>query len=102
MIHVVDNWVIDADARTYVVGKLSNYVIKKTGEVKGYIQNPLYYPSLTMALKTIVDLAERDVVSQCNGDLADLSSALLKLHEQYASAIYAAFPQMIIREEVKA
>lgn len=102
MIHVVDNWVIDADARTYVVGKLSNYVNKNTGEVKEYIQNPLYYPSLTMALKAIVDLAERDVVSQCNGDLADLSSALLKLHEQYTAAICAAFPQMVIREEVKA
>lgn len=101
MIHVVDNWVIDADARTYVVGKLSKYTNKETKEVKEYIQNPLYYPSLTMALKTIVDLAEREVVTKCDGGLAELSSALLELHEQYAASIHAAFPQLTIREEVK-
>ena len=59
MIKLIDNYVLDADARCYTIGTLAKNK-NRDGSITESIQNPGYYTTLPQALNAILKRIERD------------------------------------------
>ena len=99
MIKVIDNWVLDADARQYTIGKLVKRTNKKTGELEEYIQDPSHHTSLCKALTALVKRYERGVIKESSGDIKTLHEAVQASHKRLENAIAKAFPELKIVED---
>lgn len=64
MIKIFD-WVIDADSRCYIVGKLKQRTTKE-GKTEEYVADPKYYSTLTMAFDSIREAERRNIVKEGN------------------------------------
>lgn len=78
----VEGWVIDADERCYITGKLRTRT-KKDGEVEEYIHNPRYYPCLLDAVKGIVEAERRAIVQQQDWRLPELMAAIRESDDRF-------------------
>lgn len=71
----VEGWVIDADERCYIAGRLKTRT-KKDGETEEYIHNPKYYTSLAHAVEAIVETERRAIVQKRDWRLPELMAAI--------------------------
>ena len=72
MIHLINDYYLNADNNCYTVG-----ISKKNKDGKTYISNPKYYNTLDRAISSTAELVLRDKIS--SGYVDTLSSALAEL-----------------------
>jgi hypothetical protein len=63
MIHIVDDWYMDADRFCYTVGRLATRKDKK-GEEQEYLKNPTYHGTVAHALRSILEDGVRDKIEK--------------------------------------
>ena len=93
MIKLIDNYVIDADARCYTIGTLTKNKNKEDGTITESIQNPGYYTTLQQALNGILKRIERDTTRNTTGDLKALTEAIRASHDRVVEAFNKCFPE---------
>ena len=64
---LIEDWVIDADDRCYILGRLKTRT-NKNGEAEQYIHNARYFTRLSDALNAILETEKRKIVR--NNDLS--------------------------------
>lgn len=72
MIHLINDYYLNADNNCYTVG-----VPKKNKDGKTYISSPKYYNALDKAISSTAERVLRDKIS--SGDIDTLNSALAEL-----------------------
>lgn len=88
MIRVIDSWVIDVDAKQYVVGKLSMKK-NKDGKLEEYITNPSYYSDLPKALTAISKRLRAEALFDADGDLTVAMKAIKEADARMLQAVSA-------------
>ena len=72
MIHLINDYYLDADNNCYTVG-----IPKKNKDEKTFISKPKYYSTLDRAISSTAERVLRDKISY--GDIDTLNSALAEL-----------------------
>ena len=72
MIHLINDYYLNADNSCYIVG-----IPKKNKDGKTYISSPKYYNALDKAISSTAERVLRDKIS--SGDIDTLNSALVEL-----------------------
>lgn len=83
MIRIAD-WVIDADDRCYIVGKLKTRKVKTkdgTELFEDYIANPRYYTTLKNACDGILEAENRNIIR--DGEMT-LTEAIYRIEQKKA------------------
>lgn len=73
----IKGWVVDADDKCYIVGRLKTRKNKDGGEEE-YIAAPRYYGTLAHALNAILESERRAVLAEGEHTVASLRRALEK------------------------
>lgn len=97
MIHIKD-WVIDADERCYIVGKLKTRKIKdKDGNEKteSFISNARYYSSLRTAFNGVLESERRNVVQDNELTLAEAVLRMTQMQDEFC----ALFRSILMEED---
>jgi len=93
MIHVNERWEIDSDPRNYILLESHETVNKKTGKPTGKISTSTYgfYPSLSLALRAIVNQETLDII----GDgYISLREAIRRI-EEIEQRVYKEFTECL-------
>lgn len=86
MIHVIDNWVIDSDGKTYTGGKLSTRT-RKDGTTEVYIKDAFYYSTLTGCIRAISMRMRAQAIKNIDGNLESALAALQAADKRLMDAI---------------
>lgn len=87
MIHIQD-WVIDADERCYIVGKLKTRKVKdKDGSKKteDFVSNARYYCTLSSAFEGILEAERRNIVQESEMTLTEAIFSIKQMQEEFRS-----------------
>lgn len=77
----VNEWVIDADGRCYIIGKPKQRTTKE-GKVEDYLTDQKYYPTLSGALNGIREAMRRDLVRSQDMTLDEALEKITKLDSE--------------------
>lgn len=87
MIHVINDWYIDADPNCYIVGQLRKRKTKK-GDTEDYLSNTKFPTTVSHALKIVIDEIMRDKVAKGKiQDLVTYREELVKLSNKILKKI---------------
>lgn len=78
----IEGWVIDADERCYIAGRLKTRT-KKDGEIEEYIHNPKYYTHLVDAVKGLVEMERRELVRKRDWSAPELLAAIRESDDRF-------------------
>ena len=87
MIHVINDWYIDADPNCYIVGQLQKRKTKE-GDTKDYLSNTKFPTTVSHALEIVIDEIMRDKVAKGKiQDLVTYREELVKLSNKVLKKI---------------
>ena len=90
MIHVINDWYIDADPNCYIVGQLRKRKVKKGDmeEIEDYLSNTKFPTTVSHALEIVIDEIMRDKVAKGKiQDLVTYREELVKLSNKVLKKI---------------
>jgi hypothetical protein len=87
----VNEWVIDADSRCYIIGKPKQRTTKD-GKVEDYLADQKYYPTLAGALNGIREALRRDLVRSRDMTLDEALEKIPELDAEIRAAFEGSFP----------
>lgn len=76
MIHIIDDWYVQADDQQYTCGKLRQAQDKKDGAAKDYLIGRTYHQELSSAIMRVIRERKRERVSKDNMELKEAAIAL--------------------------
>ena len=87
MIHVINDWYIDADPNCYIVGQLRKRKTKE-GDTVDYLSNTKFPTTVSHALEIVIDEIMRDKVAKGKiQDLVTYREELVKLSNKILKKI---------------
>lgn len=87
MIHVINDWYIDADPNCYIVGQLRKRKTKE-GYTEDYLSNTKFPTTVSHALEIVIDEIMRDKVAKGKiQDLVTYREELVKLSNKVLKKI---------------
>lgn len=86
MIHVIDNWVIDSDGKTYTGGKLATRTLKG-GTKEEYIKDAFYHSTLAGCIQAISRRMRAEAIKDMDGDLESALAAVQAADKRLVDAI---------------
>lgn len=82
MIHIKD-WVIDADERCYIVGKLKTRATREKDGTEEFIHNAKYYTTLSAAFEGILEAERRNIVRDNEMTLTEALSRMNDMQSEF-------------------
>ena len=86
MIKVLDKWVIDADGKQFVAGKLASRV-NKDGQTEEYIKDPMYHTTFAGCVQAISKRMRLEAIRNTDGDMEAAIEAIKKADARLMKAI---------------